>query len=97
MPLRCKPGDLAVVVWSPCYPENLGALVEVLRPCDPVQGLPAWFVETQGRPLAGCHDWSGQDTTSRVVRCPDRALRPIRPQPEGATDETLQGVPAEVA
>jgi hypothetical protein len=91
---RCKPGDLAVVVESPIYRENVGALVDVVRRSRAVQGEPAWECRSRGRALAGwCASFEATVHAS-VVDIADRCLRPIRPQPDDATDVRDVLVPA---
>jgi hypothetical protein len=41
--MNCKPGDLAIIVWSHC-PENIGRIVEVIRPA--IRGIDFFAGET---------------------------------------------------
>lgn len=80
--MRCKPGDMAVIV-APEVAENRGKLVEVLWRDDSLYG-PAWRVRSLGGPT--------RSTSGRVSiegRALDSALRPIRPDPipETVTDD----------
>jgi hypothetical protein len=105
MQFRCKPGDLALVVWDtpPCI-ENVGRLVHVRGPVELNKELQQWcwlikpvsrrryFVETRGQLEKRRVSW-----ISRVEH-PDRWLLPIRDDPGlasglGATGDQLGGVP----
>lgn len=78
--MNCKPGDLAIVVRSDTFPENIGILVEVLTPWvwNRTDTPFSWHVQSLGRPLAA---WDGYDNKSYTDKCGmyDRSLRPIRP------------------
>lgn len=49
--MRCKVGDLAILI-GPRLPENLGALVEVLRPWEREPNH--WWVRSLSGPLRRC-------------------------------------------
>lgn len=81
--MNCKPGDLAVIVRAD-HKENIGALVEVLRPNDlPVagwlaaSGLFLWRVKASARPLSVTRILG--ECSVIEAACPDAFLRPIRP------------------
>ena len=83
--MRCKVGDLAVIV-SCVYAENIGGLVEVLS----LDQLDIWFV----KPLCRVGRVTGTNTgITRLhkpevpLRAKDSQLRPLRP--DGGKDETL--------
>jgi len=83
--MRCRIGDLAVIVGCVLHPQNNGKLVTVLRRSN-LRGYD-WFIEAAGGPLLGFEGFS-KDGNIR-----DRLLRPIRPQPDA--DETLRDVPVD--
>jgi hypothetical protein len=72
--MRCKPGDLAIIVRAR-WPENLGALVEVLARSEHVDR--DWFIRSIGRPLTGT-DEDGRIGTATEGHIMDSDLRPIR-------------------
>lgn len=81
--LRCRPGDLAVVIAADCRP-NLGRIVKVIK-MDDGQGTlrfaaerQAWLVESR-HPLT----WfkGGQKIRARRGPVPDCQLQPIRGAP----------------
>lgn len=86
--MNCRPGDLAVIVCATSKVERewLGKIVRVLSaiPGYGDEGSVCWSYEGAElvHPLfgrcKGIHDW---------------ALRPIRPQPDDARDETLDWLP----
>lgn len=81
--LRCRPGDLAIVV-SAQYPSNLGRIVKVVRQFQGEGDLiypastPAWWVESS-------HPLSWYKKKKRYQRkkgpVPDAQLQPIRELP----------------
>jgi hypothetical protein len=80
--MNCKPGDLAIYV-SARYPENIGAIVEVVGPWekdfDWQRVLPSdfvWLVRTKGRLLLNNRGYGNEKP------CLDKHLRPIRPGDE---------------
>lgn len=92
--LRCRVGDLAIVVNSsrgvhgPC----VGRIVRCIRfipshPfCQPWGAMDSWITE----PMLKCED-------GRETPCPDSYLRPIRPSDEPDEILALAGKPQEVA
>ena len=88
--MRCKPGDLAVIV-RPRHQENLGALIEVLHIEGDHDGEPLWWVRSLGGPLV-----RGVRTRSLAYegRIRDSALRPIRPDADPVETETEREVTA---
>jgi hypothetical protein len=94
--MRCKPGDIARLVFLPHLPEVEGRLVEVLAPpvCFiPEPYRPAWNCRVLGSMPAQAIFINGfsmrvQLKAGETVDVPDAWLRPIRPG-EG-TDETQQ-------
>ena len=102
--MRCKPGDLAMIVRGN-HAENIGVIVEVVRLAEiglhtlPENGntyaegsAPRWVIKSHGRLLKHSVGWP--DSLWHIAR--DCTLRPIRPS-EGQ-DETLTwaGKPQEV-
>lgn len=103
--LRCKPGDLAVIVTgeTPQESEDLGKFVLVIEAGDSYSDEGDsrfyWRCESQSGPLWAYDEFFGVKRWWRVTEAhiSDGALRPIRPG-EG-TDETLtwKEVPKEYA
>ncbi len=99
MELNCKQGDLAVFV-RPMNPLNQGAFVNVLEPLGRFESEQR-FVCPGGRTWrvdrAGFYWWCEAHSMMHLTNLPsikkapllDTALRPIRPQPDDAQDETL--------
>jgi hypothetical protein len=99
--MNCKPGDLAIIVVSP-LPQYIGLPVTVLHagfprdyaaPYKHFANKPVWIVRSSS--LVAVRPFPGSE--SRVMdtefAVPDAALRPIRPQPDDAVDETLLWLP----
>lgn len=102
--MNCKPGDLAIIVGATKAPDNNGKIVEVVRPAvagEVMFGLrvrpreASWIVRSIGSPLT--ITLAGIPYQSHERPYQDRFLRPIRPQPDDATDEMvlIAGKPAE--
>lgn len=78
--LRCKPGDLAVVIHA-MHPENIGRIVQVIRQDNgkgPLRFHPnqnAWLVESNEN-----MSWHVKEKLYRRKRgpVPDAQLQPIR-------------------
>jgi len=89
--MNCKPGDLAVFVRS--MAGNEGKIVRCIRLATEDELSRTGFNQKDG-PV-----WvvdQAMNCTSPGVRLPlgkDRNLRPIRPQPDDAVDETLLWLP----
>lgn len=97
MSLRCKVGDLAVVVRSVTDPQCVGSFVGVIAPAggdvvapdgtkfvDADDGLCYWLVKHRG---------GGPSPNTDYAVWADKCLRPIRPgaDPESiTTDEVLE-------
>lgn len=79
--LRCKVGDLAIIIQSP-FTENLGAIVEVREGPFVELGAPYWRVVSTGRLLK--FEWieSGETAFDTKVCAFDEQLKPIRPDAE---------------
>lgn len=98
MSLRCKPGDLAMIVLDD-IPENVGRYVEVLEPAVPgihvdragrlhkvdSDPCPMWWVQAAGSILVQIEGFGIGPYCYAVF--PDSWLRPIRDG--GLPDETL--------
>lgn len=89
--MNCKPGDLAIIVWSAAG--NEGKIVRCVRllgerlwygPGEASMPYPTWEVDRD------LHDWGGE--VGRDV--PDAQLRPIRDPGDDAVDETLEWLPS---
>jgi hypothetical protein len=84
--MNCKPGDLAVIIWTKAYPENIGALVRVVRESpngpNPVHGF-QWSCEA----LHPVRSSRGVMQPGQEGAMPDKFLRPIRDN--DGEDETL--------
>jgi hypothetical protein len=81
--MNCKPGDLAVIADSD-FPENIGHIVEVLRPCpahqliDPM--VPEWeckMISELKVDLWSFGDGDEVDPNPGEIDIQDRDLRPI--------------------
>lgn len=84
MILRCKPGDLCVIVRTR-FPELLGRFIRVTKPAPALAcGQPAWFYE--GEPMVAKSGFV-------VHAAEDCCLKPIRDPGNGATDQTLTWLP----
>lgn len=83
MTLRCRPGELAVIVWTaPQFLRFLGRIVKVTslaRDCP----VPAWHTEP---PLTG--------PAGGVILADDACLRPIRPDADPVDVERDEPVEA---
>ncbi len=103
--MNCKPDDLAVIVRDD-FPENIGALVHVLRPAGEAfnfstpTGSDVGF-EWEVMPSRCLRAWNDDFTSSpsepgEPVAFPDSCLRPLRDNP--GEDETLSwaGLPKKV-
>ena len=103
--MNCKPGDLAVIVRAVIHPENIGAIVHVVRRVVAGEqvgqyvltgsGGQSWFVSSRGRPLLWKLD-SGETVYVAERFIGDEFLRPIRDQ--DGEDETLTwaGKPSDI-
>ena len=89
--MNCKPGDLAVFVSGKgeSLAKNAGRLFDVLRPAEPINGEPSWWV----KPVGVAYSKEHGAFVSHEGECLDRCLRPIRDPGVVATDETLQWLP----
>ena len=102
MTLRCKPGDLAVLIKS-AMPENIGALVTCVEFMGTIEGRDPW-----GRTGTVHNAWRVEPAGKVKVKvgpghvatglwaARDSDLRPIRPEP--GEDQTIEwaGYPADV-
>ena len=91
--MRCKPGDLAVIIGSD-FQENIGRFVNVVSIFninDPKYGL-EWNCVSVGSPLMA-YRGKGRGKTMKLVSS-DSDLRPINPPPEESTIEAVREVSA---
>ena len=104
--MNCVPGDMAVIVSS-LRQENIGAIVEVLRPSIS-NGLAVGVVHFEcgesWRQACSGFVWVVKAAGRKLVSSdgsllseerafPDNCLRPIRPQADAATDESAAWLP----
>lgn len=75
--MNCKPGDLAVILWTRNYPENIGALVRVLHD-SPNGPLPEYGHQWSVEPLQRVMTSIGKAGPGGEFSMPDRFLRPLR-------------------
>lgn len=92
--MNCKPNDLAVIVACPEAPQNIGAIVEVIRrsepcPCGCTERFVCWIVKARGRKLAGFGGYFNELSYTDESNVQDAYLRPIRDPGDEAVDETL--------
>lgn len=97
--MNCRQGDLAVIVACPEVPENIGAIVEVLRrsspcPCGCTELNICWLVKSQGRKLAGFGGYFNERTYVEESNVQDAYLRPIRDTDPDAVDEMVRSIGA---
>lgn len=76
--MNVRPGDLAVLVASLNYQENIGSIVKVLGPGPDWYGFATWFITP---------------AKMGTVWARDSALRPIRDQPGADETLTWAPVP----
>lgn len=92
--MNCKPGDLAYIVRSGA-PENIGAVVEVLRPVPPGEWLfqdsPEWVVKARDK-LWGFDSGNPEPYLVDDLETRDCDLRPISGVP--VDEETEIEAPA---
>lgn len=91
--MNCKPGDMAKIIYSE-LPENIGAVVEVLRPYDPHPYTRNFrWVVRPAYPMRAFIDSAGDMTTTTALfgeaAIEDVHLRLLRPfeEPETTTTE----------
>ena len=92
MSLRCKPGDIAVIVGG--IEQNVGRMVRVIKPCDALHWAmfhADWEVELLQTTRTSSRVGEQDSGPGMVCGCADRILRPIRGG-EGQ-DETLTWAP----
>ena len=92
MSTRCKPGDLAVVLYSD-IPENVGLFVDVIEADDPnkhgialLHDGQVWICRARG--AITYRNIFGEVCILKEGPIPDEVLKPIRPDPIGADTET---------
>lgn len=85
--MRCRPGDLAVIVRAEHDPDALGAIVTVKR-LQVAMGLPAWEVEPKFYWICP------EDGKAFEICWDDEDLDPIRPDADPVETETEREVTA---
>lgn len=101
--MNCKQGDMAFIVKNTAQFPLAGRIVEVLSPAPPVpfqlpdgwwnvgSEIASWVVKFQGAPVQA-HIYNGIDVRTRDTFygvCPDRYLRPIRPDAEDTEERRI--------
>lgn len=91
--MRCKPGDLAIVVNDFEVPENNGALVKVLARARPEDFEPGTNIDWECEAVSTILFPDGSFGLPGNTECGfrDRELRPLRPSTK--QDETLTWAP----
>jgi len=103
--MNCQKGDLAILINGIDAPENVGALVRVVR-CIVLDGEFCWLFKEASRPLAFYGEHNKKHFHSSSSELPDdvapvledRVLMPVRDPGDDATDEMvlIAGKPQEV-
>lgn len=86
--MRCKPGDLAVIVQCD-YAENIGRLVSVVRRAVCPAEWGEWICQSEGTPMAA-QDCEYRDVFEQEAIVPDAWLRPIRPGDTADSTESMK-------
>lgn len=103
--MRCRPGDLAVVIGYLHLDANLGMLVDVLRPAVPGQPVAHGTYQGTGEGWVIRRAGGGKMKGWNVLGFPmdvdeacikDCHLMPIRDPGDDAKDELLRPLPQEV-
>lgn len=95
MTLRCRPGDLAMVVNDIEEPKNNGALVQVIERADrSFYDIPVDWECRAVSAIKFCGSVHPPGTDGFGYR--DRELRPLRDPGDDAVDEILRPLPNEV-
>lgn len=97
---RCKVGDLAIVCGN-AFDENLGCIVEVLRPMAPIPGwedIFIWEIRATGQKLKTKTAITADIGFHKVCGSPDRCLIPIvgLPLDESAEESDVRIAQAEM-
>jgi len=86
--MNCKIGDLAIIVSCPFFPENISAIVEVIRASETPDN--EWVIRSVSRRLVGFHPVMGWVSRHTEAHIPDSSLKPISGLPDAEdTDEAL--------
>jgi hypothetical protein len=91
--LRCKPGDLAIIVSSE-FPENIGAIIEIEKSADAwgkSHGYD-WEAKSVGRKIKGRDLKSNVECSFTEIYCVDYRLVPVTGLPLDETTEVEDGV-----
>lgn len=93
--MKCKPGDMAVILRDPNFNgRDVGCFVEVL---EPGATLGDWSCRSKGRKLAHFLSILGMNLPfgrSREVDIPDAWLKPIKGLPVCESTQAKKGVSA---
>ena len=93
MGLRCKDGDMAVIVGDvPGCEGNIGCLVQVRGPTIKLSGYICWRIKPLDNRKILIREFNGVIVSEKVfcnsrIRHPDCFLLPIRPPEDGKTNE----------
>lgn len=96
MNLRCKGGDLAVIIHdTPDCLDNVGRVVEVKGPLTSINGMPAWHIRPVSSALYCVTEFDGSTTRERVtwrgrVAHQDAWMMPIRPKASDDEDVAVE-------
>ena len=94
MGLRCKDGDMAVIVGDvPGCEGNIGRIVQVRGPTTHLAGYICWRIKPLDNRKLLIREFNGIIVSEKVfwnsrIRHPDCFLLPIRPPEDGKTIET---------
>lgn len=94
MNLRCKDGDMAVIVGDvPGCEGNIGCIVQVRGPTIRLSGYIRWRIKPIDNRKIQVREFNGVIVSEKVfwksrVRHPDCFLLPIRPPEDGKAIET---------
>ena len=94
MGLRCKDGDMAVIVGDvPGCEGNIGCIVQVRGPTSKLSGYICWRIKPLENRKILIREFNGVIVSEKVfwnsrIHHPDCFLLPIRPPEDGKTIET---------
>jgi hypothetical protein len=92
---RCKPGDLAIIMFDvPSYVANIGRVVKVSGPSYMDRnGRLTWLIQPVTPEPYMINDWDGEFVEFMAyqeygIEHPDEWMLPIKPEPEEDHEET---------
>lgn len=101
MGLRCKDGDLAVIVGDvPGCEDNIGCIVQVRGPTIQLSGYICWRIKPSDNRKLLIREYNGVIVSEKVfwnsrIRHPDCFLLPIRPPENDSSVEAITDLPIE--